>query len=981
MKRPFAKSLIILLLLSVNASLFSIKNDAESVKKIILQVNQKWQSSHTNPGNAFWDNAAYHIGNLQAYKATGNKEQLNYTINWAEKNKWMGAQSSDKSNWKYKYGESSEYVLFGDWQVCFQSYLELFEIQPDSQRINRALEVMDYQINTSNKDYWWWVDGLYMVMPVMTKMYKLTGDDKYLQKLYEYYQHAESVMLDAETGLFFRDVKYIYPKHTTKSGKKDFWARGNGWLFAGLARIIPELPLDWKYRNYFIQQYLTMAETLVGSQQKEGYWTRSILDPAFAPGPETSGTAFFTYGYLWGINQGLLTDKKFDKVAMKGWKYLSTKALQPDGTIGYVQPIGEKAIPGQVVNAASTANFGVGAFLLASSEMYKYAVKKSGKTPDYKGYLFAYFTGNRKSEEQIRFALSYDGLNFKALNNNEPIVSSEKISLSGGVRDPHILRGEDGKFYLVVTDMVSAKGWSSNRGMILMKSDNLTDWTSSAIHIPSAYPKEFGDVQRVWAPQTIYDPQAKKYLVYFSMLKGDGKDYDKVYYAYANKDFTALEGVPQVYFFNPNHTATIDADIIFDGEKYNMFFKTEGGEKGIKKAVAKTLTSGWEFIDKTYQQTKNAVEGSGVFQLNNSHQWVLMYDVYMNGRYEFCRSTDLENFSLIKEPINMDFHPRHGTIIPVTQKEIDALLKKWPLNNPALKGYYADPDIIYSNVTKKYHLYPTSDGFDGWSGKYFESFSSKDMKTWKNDGKILTLGTDVKWADRNAWAPCIIEKKIDGKYKYFYYFTAAQKIGVAVADHPSGPFKDSGKALVDKKPEGVRGGQNIDPDVFQDPVTGKCYLYWGNGFIAVGELNDDMISFKEGSVQVIKHHNSFREGTHVFYRNGQYYFTWSIDDTRSPNYSVGYATSTSPLGPINVPENYVVLQKDPSKGIFGTGHHTTIQKPGTDEWYMVYHRFNHPRGIKMGDAAGYNREVCIDPMTFNEDGSIVPVKPTHQGVK
>ena len=135
------------------------------------------------------------------------------------------------------------------------------------------------------------------------------------------------------------------------------------------------------------------------------------------------------------------------------------------------------------------------------------------------------------------------------------------------------------------------------------------------------------------------------------------------------------------------------------------------------------------------------------------------------------------------------------------------------------------------------------------------------------------------------------------------------------------------------------------------------------------------------NIQVIKQHPSFREGTHVFYRNGKYYFTWSIDDTRSPNYSVGYATSDSPLGPLNVPENYVILQKDPSKGIYGTGHHTTIQKPGTDEWYMVYHRFNYPRGIKMGDAAGYNREVCIDRMYFNEDGSIVPVKPTHEGVK
>jgi len=146
-------------------------------------------------------------------------------------------------------------------------------------------------------------------------------------------------------------------------------------------------------------------------------------------------------------------------------------------------------------------------------------------------YLFVYFTGNRKDEEQIRFALSSDGYNFKALNRDKPIISSEKISLSGGVRDPHILRCEDGKtFYMVVTDMTSDKGWDSNRGMVLLKSTDLINWTSTAIHIPTVFPAEFGDVLRVWAPQTIYDPSVGKYMVYFSMLKSGKGDYDKIYY-------------------------------------------------------------------------------------------------------------------------------------------------------------------------------------------------------------------------------------------------------------------------------------------------------------------------------------------------------------------------------------------------------------------------------------------------------------------
>ena len=190
-----------------------------------------------------------------------------------------------------------------------------------------------------------------------------------------------------------------------------------------------------------------------------------------------------------------------------------------------------------------------------------------------------------------------------------------------------------------------------------------------------------------------------------------------------------------------------------------------------------------------------------------------------------------------------------------------------------------------------------------------------------------------------------------------------------------------GKALIDKKPEGVKGGQEIDPEVFTDPQTGKSYLYWGNGYMAVAELNEDMISLKQGTLSTIKVDRTFREGTTVFYRNGIYYFLWSEDDTRSENYRVRYGTSNSPMGPIKIDENNLVIAKDPAAGIYGTGHNSIIQIPGTDEWYIVYHRFNYPQGITMGSAAGFNREVCIDKMEFNADGTIKQVVPTHAGIK
>lgn len=605
---------------------------------------------------------------------------------------------------------------------------------------------------------------------------------------------------------------------------------------------------------------------------------------------------------------------------------------------------------------------------------------------DLTAYLFVYFTGNKVEEEAVRYAVSSDGYHYYHLNDNKPVLDSKIISSTGGVRDPHILRGDDGKtFYMVLTDMTSSKGWDSNRAMILLKSTDLVNWKSSVVNIQTTFPGN-ENLKRVWAPQTIYDAKAGKYLIYFS-LQHAGEP-DKIYYAYANKDFTALESAPKLLFVPKSERACIDGDIIEKDGVYHLFYKTEGGKAGIKVATTTDLTSGnWTENDNYLQQTNDGVEGSSVFKLNNSDDYILMYDVYTKGRYEFTKTKDLENFAVINNDISMDFNPRHGTILPITRSELKRLTAKWGTpeklakinNNPVLEGYYADPEILYSNKTKKYYIYPTSDGFDGWSGYYFKTFSSDNLTDWKDEGIIIDLKKDVTWANRNAWAPCIVEKKIKGKYKYFYYFTAAQKIGVASSDNPTGPFTDSGKALVSTRPEGIKGGQEIDPDVFTDPKTGKSYLYWGNGYMAVAELNDNMISLK-GNTQVIKVDKTFREGTYIIYRKGTYYFLWSEDDTRSPNYKVRYGTSKSPLGPIEIPQNNIVIQGIPDQGIYATGHNSVLQIPNKDEWYITYHRFSYPTGIKMGEAGGFHREVCMDKLEFNADGSIKQVVPTHEGI-
>ena len=350
---------------------------AESSREVlsaIEKVNNYWQEHNSPYKRAFWDHAAYYTGNMEAYRMMGRAEWYQYSDKWCRHNEWKGAKSNDRNNWKYQwYGEGDDFVLFGDWQICFQTYIDMYNLVPAEYKVARAKEVMGYECAMKDNKFWWWADALYMVMPVMTKMYLLTGETQYLDKLYENFLWSDSLMWDAEAQLYYRDGKYIWPKvKTACDGGKSFWARGDGWVLAGLAKVLADMPREYKGRDFFVKRFQQLAEGVARCQRPDGYWSRSMLCEADAPGPETSGTAFFCYGLLWGVNHGYLDKAKYSETIEKAWNYLSKTALQEDGSVGYVQPIGEKPDPTKIVDSKSQAPFGTGAWLLAACERVRY---------------------------------------------------------------------------------------------------------------------------------------------------------------------------------------------------------------------------------------------------------------------------------------------------------------------------------------------------------------------------------------------------------------------------------------------------------------------------------------------------------------------------------------------------------------------------------------------------------------------------------
>lgn len=328
-------------------------------------------------------------------------------------------------------------------------------------------------------------------------------------------------------------------------------------------------------------------------------------------------------------------------------------------------------------------------------------------------------------------------------------------------------------------------------------------------------------------------------------------------------------------------------------------------------------------------------------------------------------------------------------------------------NNPVIKGYYADPDIDLFGC--KYWMYPTTDGNPGWSGTQFHAFSSDDLVNWKDEGVILDVadktpglnenGVQIassSWSAGNAWAPTI--ECMDGKY-YFYYcgrikedllekyavknpdgYYNDKAIGVAVSDTPAGPFVALDEPILYPamlRDMGLGVGQVIDPSVFVD-TDGSAYVFFGNGVAYGVKLGKDKATI-DADTLIQYDIREFRESLVVFKRDGKYYFTWSDDDTASDNYRVNYCTMRSLSNSTPIVKDATILQKDDSKHIYGTGHQSILYIPSVDKYYIAYGRHNYTNGACYDDAGNF-REACIDEITFNARGEILPITPTQTGV-
>ncbi|WP_052351979.1 glycoside hydrolase family 43 protein [Deinococcus pimensis] len=282
--------------------------------------------------------------------------------------------------------------------------------------------------------------------------------------------------------------------------------------------------------------------------------------------------------------------------------------------------------------------------------------------------------------------------------------------------------------------------------------------------------------------------------------------------------------------------------------------------------------------------------------------------------------------------------------------------------NPVLPGWHADPELHHFDG--RYYLYPTrSLSFDDQKG--FDAWSSEDLTHWRPEGCILDLG-DVAWStNRAAWAPSVTHR--DGRY--YLYFSAGDGagIGVAVADHPAGPFRDVlSRPLVADWPFGA---QPIDANVFQDD-DGQAILYFGgHNRCAAVKLGTDLVSLDGPYVDVTP--DGYTEGPFMFKRRGTYYFLWSEGVWMDDTYAVAYARARHPFGPFH--REGRILTSDPAVGT-GAGHNSVLRLPGTDAYVIAYHR------RPVTETHHDHRVVCIDELTFDADGRILPVQQTFEGV-
>jgi len=319
----------------------------------MTKVNDHWLAQNPTPKGVAWTTGAYFVGDLAASRAVGTPGYAAYAAKWAASTKFA-----------LKNGPTDTYA---NDQTVGQTYLELYAADPRHPAVDIAQikASLDSMVASTKTDDWWWIDALFMAMPDFAELGAVERDPAYLDKMYAEFHDTKQVraLWDASRGLWWRDQTF--------AGGGVYWSRGNGWVIAALARVLDVLPAADPHRAEYVLTLQQMAAALKADQQPSGFWYVDLGDPTVYPGPETSGTAFFTYGIAWGIDHGILDPAVYGPVVAKAWNAMAATSVQPDGSLGYVQ--GPASGPGdsQPVTAGSTASYGVGAFLLAGSELIR----------------------------------------------------------------------------------------------------------------------------------------------------------------------------------------------------------------------------------------------------------------------------------------------------------------------------------------------------------------------------------------------------------------------------------------------------------------------------------------------------------------------------------------------------------------------------------------------------------------------------------
>ncbi|CAH0260307.1 MULTISPECIES: glycoside hydrolase family 88 protein [unclassified Pedobacter] len=371
--KKFIFSSAILFSISVQLLLAQKIPNKKEVLKVLKATNayfmNKWpdagKSIITNrerPSN-IWTRAVYYEGLMNLYKIHPKKEYYDYAVQWGQKH-----------NWGLRNGITTKNA---DDQACGQTYIDLYLIDKQPERIKDIKASIDLVIKSGKVNDWTWIDAIQMGMPVFARLGKLYNDTTYYNYMYKMYMHSKNTegggLYNVKDGLWWRDKDFV-PPYKEPNGEDCYWARGNGWVVAALVRVLEIIPENEAHRNEYLKTYHEMIKALVPIQRADGFWNVSLHDATHFGGKETSGTALFVYGMAWGVNQGILDKATYLPIITKAWKAMTKDAVQKNGFIGYMQGTGKEPKDGQPVSYTSVPDFedyGLGCFLLAGTEVYK----------------------------------------------------------------------------------------------------------------------------------------------------------------------------------------------------------------------------------------------------------------------------------------------------------------------------------------------------------------------------------------------------------------------------------------------------------------------------------------------------------------------------------------------------------------------------------------------------------------------------------